>query len=110
MRILGFSQKWQKLSNPEFSTFRFPRRDRDWQEGEVVQIVYKPRSRNRKVLGIAQIMSKECREMYMFTIHRDSEAINDGFSSWHEMLIWINETHGDRWKYEPMNKLTLRWE
>jgi len=30
MRILGFSKKWDKLKDPEFTTFRFERKDKDW--------------------------------------------------------------------------------
>ena len=44
MRILCFSKKWGKLNKQWFSpnlltftTFRFPRRDRDWEVEEVVQ-------------------------------------------------------------------------
>jgi len=57
MRILGFSKKWAKLNNKLlFTTFRFPRKDKDWEIEEVVQIVYKPRSKEREPLGIARII------------------------------------------------------
>jgi len=51
MRILGVSKKWDKLKNEMlFTTFRFPRKDRDWAVEEVVQLVYKPRSKEREIL------------------------------------------------------------
>lgn len=54
MRILGFSKHWAKLDNPEFTTFRFPRKDKDWQIGETVKIVIKPRSKGGgELLGLA---------------------------------------------------------
>lgn len=64
MRILGFSQKWHKLNNGIlFTTFRFPRKDKDWEIEEVVQIVYKPRSKQREPLGIARIIRKEPKDL-----------------------------------------------
>jgi len=35
MRILGVSKKWDKLQRPEWTTFRFARKDKDWYEGEI---------------------------------------------------------------------------
>ena len=120
MRILGFNKKWDKLKNDTFTTFRFERRDADWQLGETVQVVYKPRTRGREVLGIAKIVSKEPR----FVPQNDwvlrprcaqqatnSEAIADGFTSIFTMVAWLNKTYGrERLIDEPMNKLTLQWE
>ena len=64
MRVLGFSKKWTKLNNPIiFTTFRFPRKDRDWEAEEIVQVVYKPRSKDREVLGIARIIRKEKKDL-----------------------------------------------
>jgi len=58
VRILGFSKKWTKLNQDEFTTFRLPRKDKDWQLEEVVQVVFHPRHKDREVLSIAQIIEK----------------------------------------------------
>ena len=116
MRILGFSKKWQKLSNPEFTTFRFPRRDRDWEVGELVQVVYKPRSKNREILGTAEIVGKELRNMVKLLADEspyptisENEAKADGFKDYWEMWERLFDTYsGQRLIDEPMNKLTLR--
>ena len=102
MRILGFSKKWDKLQEPEFTTFRFARRDRDWEVGEVVQIVYKSRSKNREPLGIARINYKEFVRIKDIT---EDEAIKDGFHNALEMWIYLKKPKVS----EPINKLTLRW-
>ena len=116
MRILGFSKKWTKLQNKEFTTFRFPRRDADWAIGEVVQIVYKPRSKERETLGLAEIMDKELRNMTSYwgeegiQLVTNNEVIRDGFTNWEEMFDWLSKAYGlPRLATEPMNKLTLRW-
>ena len=122
MRILGFTEKWPKLRKPEFTTFRFRRRDRDWAVGELVQIVYKPRSKNREILGTAQIFSGEKRwvlnaeddelklygDYFAVKVVTEEEAIEDGFKNRAEMVSWIGRAHRLRNLTEPMNKLTLR--
>ena len=129
MRILGFSEKWDKLKQNTFTTFRFNRRDVDWQLGEAVQVVYKPRSKERKILGIAKITSKERRWVGWATTlvnwinsQRDilpgrggwgtvshKEAVEDGFEGVLDMINWMTKAHKDRNNQELMNKLTLRW-
>lgn len=116
MRVLGFSKRWQKLSNPEFTTFRFTRKDRDWWTGEIAQIVYKPRSKEREILGIAQIVKKETRrifkvkQLYGHKLLDTREARKDGFMGWGDMALWLTKTYGHkRLGNEVMNKLTLRW-
>ena len=116
MRIMGFSRKWQKLSNPEFTTFRFKRRDKqDWQVGECVQIVYKPRSKEREKLGVAEIVKKEPRDMVLGRPHKYpiatlDDVIADGFNHYWEMWDWLVETYPRQRIYnEPMNLLALRW-
>lgn len=130
MRILGFSKKWGKLNNELlFTTFRYPRRDRDWQIEEVVQIVYKPRSKDREPLGIARIIRKQKKNTtkqwsYYPSTHfpntpdmiTPEEAYEDGFSGVHgggsigKMLDWLRESAGMRFYREPIvNKLTLYW-
>lgn len=132
MRILGFSKKWPKLNKPwfardihTFTTFRYPRRDRDWQVEEVVQVVEKPRTKERKELGIARIirierkdMSKNCYSFYHYAdamkdseIILTSEAEEDGFTRRHgggdvrAMIEFIKDwSRGD-----IINKLTLYW-
>lgn len=102
MRILGFSKKWDKLEQPKFTTFRFTRRDRDWEKGEQVQIVFKPRSKDREILGIADIINKEYKSINEIT---EREAQLDGFYDHYEMWRFL--------KYPDMDtiihKLTLRW-
>lgn len=130
MRILGFSLKWPKLNldkpvteRPIFTTFRFRRRDRDWEVGEVVQVVYKPRSKGREILGIAQIFCSESRwvlnaeddelkhygDYFAVKAVREDEAVLDGFKNRADMVAWIGRTHRLRNVLEPMNKLTLRY-
>lgn len=108
MRILGVSKKWDKLQQEEFTTFRYPRKDKDWQIGELVQIVYKPRSKEREILGTASIVSKEPKPSFLYVTFR--EAINDGFPNLNAMENWLIKTHGlEKCNRESMNKLTLRW-
>lgn len=130
MRILGFSKKWTKLNSEVlFTTYRFPRKDKDWQVEEVVQIVYKPRSKEREPLGIARIIRKEPKDLnkeyhYNFgsysqpntpdTITPD-EAEQDGFTGMHgggdtkKMRQFFIDTYGYAKCKEPVNKLTLYW-
>jgi len=115
MRILGFEKKWPKLQRATFTTFRFARKDRDWQVGEEVQIAYKPRSKEREILGIARIISRDRRTFgapyYILNESRITkrEARRDGFANDAEMEDWFFKRYGDRICYEPMSKLTLTW-
>jgi hypothetical protein len=111
MRILGFKEKWLKLEADEFTTFRRPRKDKDWQVGEVVQIVYRPRSKGREVLGRAIIVSKEGRSLNgdgLFPRPTFAEAIADGFDSIEAMLKFFQRTYGGGRPKQCLNKLTLR--
>ena len=110
MRILGFAKMWDKLKQLEFTTFRYPRRDRDWRLGESVQIVIKPRSKDREYLGYAEIIAIWSDHMEDIS---DEEAQQDGFIDAKDMKAWLRKTYGsdDRWVFcVPMNKLTLRWQ
>ena len=118
MRILGFSERWWKLYHDEFTTFRFQRKDKDWQVEEIVQIVYKPRSPERAMLGVAEIVAKEPRWIARQIGYRhfegvaavsSQEAKEDGFNSPYAMYLWMLARYQDRLYQEPMNKLTLRW-
>lgn len=122
MRILGFSKKFNKLNQDVFTTFRFPRRDRDWEEGEQVQVVFKPRSKDRELLGWAIIVGKVKRRMskhYDETgeiLVTNQEAEEDGFSGTLAKPAYFNMWEflwdfygGERLQKEPMNKLTLKW-
>lgn len=114
MRILGFSVKWPKLLEPEFTTFRLCRRDKDWQVSELVQVVFKPRSKEREILGIAVILSKEPRRLCGSSVPHYRyitayEAIEDGFNSLSDMEAWLLKAHGGRIREELINKLTVRW-
>lgn len=111
MRIIGFSKKWFKLSQPEFTTFRFHRKDadkgRDWHKGEQVQIVFHPRHKDREILGIAEIVNIEPRYLARIT---EQEAKEDGFADYLSMMHWLSSTYKpqDLLRKQPMNKLTLR--
>lgn len=136
MRILGFSKMWPKLNkqwfalNPlTFTTFRYPRRDKDWEVEEVVQVVYKPRSKEREPLGVARIIRKQEKDMSRdWTYYprpncpntpdmiSPSEAKEDGFDSMHgggdveKLLKWLRESSPERYFREKIvNKLTLYW-
>ena len=106
MRILSLSKKWDKLNQPEFTTFRFPRKDRDWDVGEEVQVFFKNRSPQREKLGEAVIIAKENRK---YGANTDTEAQVDGFSDLRDMERWMIKTYGEARTFEPMNKLTLSW-
>lgn len=125
MRELSFSQLWPKLVQPRYTTFRFPRKDKDWQVGEVVKVLFKARSsHDRSVLGIAEIVSKVPRWVIMpmersllpsgwekqaFWINR-FEAQRDGFGDMRAMYDYMVKAYNIRLKQEPMNKLTLAWQ
>lgn len=112
MRILGVSQEWPKLRQQAFTTFRYPRADTDWQIGERVQIVLHPRSKDRKVLGMVEIVSKEERELepgyISVPLVTDEEAIEDGFTDREDMVRWMGKLYGLDY-ISLLNKLTLRW-
>lgn len=114
MRTLGFSKKWDKLQQPEFTTFRFVRADRDWYVGEQVRIVYQPRRKGGgEQLGVAEILNKERRTFSPLIFGQPvsgAEAKEDGFPGPIAMFGWLEKTYGPhRLNQEPMNKLTLKW-
>jgi len=124
MRILGFQRKdWlnyltgkPKLEEDIFTSFRFSRRDKDWAIGEIVQVVVKPRSKEREVLGKAVILNKEKRymprplEKLGYPHITDDEVKRDGFTDLYLMWKWLFYIYGwQRLVDEPMNKLTLQW-
>ena len=104
MRIMGFSEMWPKLQQQEFTTFRVPRKDKDWWTGELVQIVYRPRSRNRKLICLAEIHQKN---PITFKAVTEEEAKADGFSSTFEMWQWLQGAHAGITMDTPINKLYL---
>lgn len=111
MRELSFSKKWDKLSQGfTFTTFRFPRKDKDWHTGETVRIVYKARTKQREILGTAVILTSK--QKYISQITHE-EAAADGFpGGWLEMWLWFksnNHKRRDLLFYNPINKLTLVW-
>lgn len=115
MRILSVAKKWDKLKQPDWTTFRFTRKDRDWYVGEVVQVFYKSRSPQREMIGMAEIISKDRRKIRGATQGQyrqisNKEAVADGFKDWRDMWEWMLRAYGiRRLLLEPMNKLTLRW-
>jgi len=104
MRIISFSQRWPKLLNQEFTTFRYPRKDKDWFVGEAVQIFFKSRSPQREKLGDAIIVNKVLR----FGPRDDKEAQDDGFIDTADMERWMRKTYGEAKLWERINKLTLK--
>jgi hypothetical protein len=63
MRIMSFAKLWDKLKNPLFATFRYPRTDKDWSVGERVSVFIKNRSPARIFCGIAEVVGKEVRNV-----------------------------------------------
>lgn len=113
MRILGFSKKWPKLEQDEFTTFRFTRKDKDWAVDEQVKVVYKPRQKGGgEFMGRAEIINKELRRMVTPPLESNElywEAKADGFANYNEMWEWLWSIYRNRIFSEPMNKLTLKW-
>lgn len=115
MRPLGFSKRWQKLSNSTFTTFRYPRADKDWEIGEEVQIIVQPRRKGGgEKLGIARIIGKERRELDPFfsggtiPLLTEEEAVADGFANHRKMTDYMEKQYGLDY-ISLFNKLTLRW-
>lgn len=107
MREMGFSKRWKKLNDTAFTTFRLPRKDRDWAPLEIVKIIYHPRSKDRELLGVAKIVNKEQKEIASI---RNYEAIIDGFPEGKvEMWRWLLKGRKDLSLNTMINKLTLRW-
>jgi hypothetical protein len=108
---MGFSVKWHKLQQPIFTTFRLPRKDKDWSIGEQVQIVYHPRSKDREKLGEAIITNVEARSFdpAMAPKITDDEAIADGFGGGAEaMRLWLENAHGHFSASTIFHKITLK--
>lgn len=76
-------------------------------------MVYRQRSKEREVLGIAKIVMKEIKHFggpfLAGTTITAQEAIKDGFTSTTDMVNWMLKAHGSRIRTEPLNKLTLEW-
>jgi len=111
MRILGFSIDWPKLKQDKFTTFRFERRDKDWQVAEVVQVKLKPRSKGGgEFKGYARIEAKEPKDILKSrNCISEVEAIEDGFQNRVEMFDWLAKAHSPEQFFRPLNKLTLSW-
>ena len=105
MRILGYSVRWGKLQKPFHTTFRFPRKDKDWYDGEIVQEVYRPRSKDREVLQVAEIILKQPKLLADIT---HEEAVEDGFINLYAMFEWLGKNHEGQDMFRPINKLTIR--
>ena len=122
MRILGFGRLWPKLEQEIFTTYRYPRGDKDWEVGEVVQVFLKPRSRSRVKLGVARIIGKEPRELDdsfqrrfpeslegQVPVVTEEEAKADGFATVAEMVAYFIKQRGALDYTSLFNKLTLEW-
>jgi len=134
MRILGFNRKWDKLGQDTFTTLRFARKDRDWEAGELVQIVVKPRRKGGgQKLGVAEIVAKDPRRIprhgkcgFEAPLITNEEANADGFPDYYKVIhsnapachvrgyssMWefLCQAYGSRrLREEPMHKLTLAW-
>lgn len=118
MRIISFEQDWPKLHRTRFTTFRFPRRDRDWEPGELVKVVVKARTAERLYLGIAKISIMVTNRIFPCLIGTfpgtnvpitTQEAIEDGFWTMVDMNDHFVGMHGKRLLQEPLNKLVLMY-
>ncbi len=114
MRILSFCKKWDKLNKDEFTTFRYPRADKNWYVGEMVQVFYKNRSPNREYLFNAQIIDIQTRELdphfakrQQIPLLTDKEANEDGFPSRIDMAEYMAKQYGLDYISKFM-KMTLR--
>ena len=118
MRVLGFSKLWLQLAQPTFTTFRYPRRDKDWCAGEQIQIVFDKRGSDHSILGIAEIVKVNPRCLAMHKCNcgyrkiSDGEAKIDGFKSKYAMWHWWEETYKDtdRWPDYHPNRISLVWQ
>ncbi len=113
MRIISFSKKWNKLQQPIFTTFRYPRLDKDWQVGERVQVFFKNRSPRREKLGEAIITAKVYRELSSYfaddaPLVTSKEAKEDGFIDRYDMSCFMEKQYGLDY-ISLFNKLTLEW-
>ena len=112
---MGFQKQWvnqltgkPKLSEDKFTTFRWPRLGRDWAVGETVQIVLKPRTKERIPLGEAMIVTMEIKGLNSGNALSitDAEAQMDGFPLASQLIDFLT-------KERPLlifpNRLTLRW-
>ncbi len=116
MRILGFSKvDWRnyethqdsKMLQPEFTTWRWPRKDRDWAVGEVVSVVVRTRSPHRLILGEAEISANESVDIYRIT---DIDARTDGFPKAGDLQHYLMMERITRGLGLVIpNRLTLRW-
>jgi len=93
---------WDKLNKDKFTTFRYPRKDKDWESGEKVQVYFKNRTPERNKLGIAEIVSKQPKLINDIT---EEEAVEDGFNNSFEMWLFLKEPSSET----LINKLTLKW-
>ena len=118
MRILGFCKRWDKLKQREFTTFRFQRKDKDWQNNELVQIVFKPRSKEREIMGTAQIIGKYAVMIFPDPVPdpvcpissiTEEDAKADGFANLKMMQLWFWDRYKRRALNCPINRLTLKW-
>ena len=83
--------------------------------GELVQVVFHNRSKDREYLFNAEIINKEAKRISpaiknSYPLITEDEAINDGFLSLGMMMAWFLKTYSrktDRF-IGPLNKLTLR--
>lgn len=105
-REMGFSKLSPKLNQDQFTTFRFARKDKDWEVGEIVSIAYGPNSPSRPVIGRAQIISKKPTMLHDVS---EAEAKEDGFKDLQAMIARMHEVHGDQVLSEPMNKLQVKY-
>lgn len=110
MRIISFTEMWPKLQASQFTTWRFPRRDRDYITGEQLQAWYRQRSPKRQFLFNVEVVSKWSKWLIDANgLHiRPDEALVDGFDSPEQMFEFLKKAHGKRVYNEPINVLLLR--
>jgi hypothetical protein len=134
MQQLGFTKDWPyynresygsprpygaKLEYASFTTFRWPRLDgRDMQVGQLVQVVMRPRSKERELLGLALVVSAE--QIRLDNIN-DAMANEDGFEAGYKLRWWLKEDPRSKdsplvWRYrlvwiirQPHTKTARAW-
>jgi hypothetical protein len=114
VRILSFQRiNWanhvkhlsSKLQAVEFTTWRWPRKDKDWHIGEEVTIVIRSRQKDRVVLGTAVIVNVEMKDPHIGITRDDARA--DGFHNEHDLAMHL--IYGRPPGATIVNKITLRW-
>jgi hypothetical protein len=102
-----------KMSRDEFTTFRWPRRDsKNYRVGELLQVVIKPRSNQRRPMGVVVVVKQE--ELRSFwsggNCITDEMARQDGFRYATELVCYLNkERPSPSQRPAIVYRYTLKW-